>query len=74
MQRHVFDLKEKATHNLVARQLRDLADQFDRGSVELAYDESHAPTGIIDPVNVVIDLTQNRKHVELLIRLNWNTI
>ena len=73
MQRHVFDMKEKATHNLVARQLRDLADQFDRGSVELAYDESHALTGVVDPVSVVLDLTQNRNHVELLIRLNWNT-
>ena len=74
MHRHVFDLKEKATHNLVANQLRDLADQFERGSMELAYDESHAPTEIVDPVNVVLDLTQNRNHVELMIRLNWNTI
>ena len=73
MQRHVFDLKEKATHNLVAKQLRDLADQFDKGAVELAYDESHAPTGIVDPVNLVLDLTQNRNHVELLIRLKWDT-
>ncbi len=73
LQRHVFDLKEKATHNLVAKQLRDLADQFDKGAVELAYDESHAPTGIVDPVNLVLDLTQNRNHVELLIRLKWDT-
>ena len=74
MHRHVFDLKERATHSLVAKQLRDLADQFERGSMELAYDESHAPTGIVDPVNVVLDLTQNKTHVELMIRLNWNTV
>jgi len=28
MARHVFDLSETATHDLVARQLRELADQF----------------------------------------------
>ena len=73
MQRHVFDLREKATHNLVAQQLRDLADQFEKGSMELSYDESHAPTGIVDPVDVVLDLTQNKNHVELLIKISWRT-
>ncbi len=73
MQRHVFDMSESATHELVAKQLRDLANQFEAGSVELAYDESHAPTSIVDPVDVVLDLTQNRRHVELLIRISWNT-
>lgn len=73
MVRHVFDMKESATHELVARQLRDLANQFEAGSVELAYDESHAPTTITDPVDVTLDLTQNRHHVELLIRIGWQT-
>lgn len=73
MQRHVFDMSESATHELVAKQLRDLASQFQAGSVELAYDESHAPTGIVDPVDVVLDLTQNRNHVELNIRISWQT-
>lgn len=73
MVRHVFDMKESATHELVARQLRDLANQFEAGSVELAYDESHAPTAITDPVDVTLDLTQNRHHVELLIRIGWQT-
>ena len=73
MVRHVFDMKESATHELVARQLRDLANQFEAGSVELAYDESHAPTAIVDPVDVTLDLTQSRHHVELLIRIGWNT-
>ena len=74
MQRHVFDMSESATHELVAKQLRDLANQFEKGSVELAYDESHAPTGIVDPVDVVLDLTQNKNHVELLIRISWRTV
>ena len=73
MQRHVFDMSESATHELVAKQLRDLANQFEKGSVELAYDESHAPTGIVDPVDVVLDLTQNKNHVELLIKISWRT-
>lgn len=73
MYHHVFDMRETATHGLVARQLRDLANQFDAGSVELAYDEHHAPTHIIDPVDVVLDLTQSRRHVELVIRLSWQT-
>jgi amphi-Trp domain-containing protein len=73
MVRHVFDMKESATHELVARQLRDLADQFEAGSVDLAYDESHEPTAIVDPVDVTLDLTQSRHHVELLIRIGWHT-
>lgn len=73
MQRHVFDMSESATHGLVAKQLRDLANQFEAGAVELAYDESHAPTGIVDPVDVVLDLTQNKNHVSMLIRLSWST-
>ena len=72
MQRHVFDMSESATHQLVATQLRDLASQFEAGSVELSYDESHAPTAIVDPVDVVLDLTQNRNQVELQIRIRWS--
>ncbi len=73
MHHHVFDMRETATHGLVARQLRDLASQFEAGSVELAYDESHAPTHVVDPVDVVLDLTQNKNRVELVIRLSWHT-
>lgn len=71
MQKHVFDLRESATHNLVADQLRSLADQFDRGAVELAYEEEHAPTVVTDPVDVVVDLTQGRHQVELVVRMSW---
>lgn len=71
MQHHVFDMSERATHHLVARQLRDLADQFAAGSIDLAYDESHAPTVIVNPVDVVLDLTQDRQRAELAIRLRW---
>lgn len=73
MHRHVFDMSESATHQLVARQLRDLADQFDTGSIDLAYDESHAPTVIVDPVDVTLDLTQDRHRAELAIRLRWTS-
>jgi amphi-Trp domain-containing protein len=73
VQRHVFDMNEKATHALVARQLRDLADQFVSGEVELAYDEEHAPLVITDPVDVTLNMTRNRRHVVLDIRIAWNT-
>jgi amphi-Trp domain-containing protein len=73
MQRHVFDMSEKATHALVAQQLRDLADQFMAGSVELSYNEEHTPFVVVDPVDVVIDMTQSRQHVQLHIRIGWNT-
>jgi amphi-Trp domain-containing protein len=72
MQRHVFDMSERATHTLVADQLRSLADQFNRGAVELAYEEDHAPTVIHDPVDVVVDLTQGRHQVELVVRMSWS--
>jgi amphi-Trp domain-containing protein len=73
MQHHVFDMSEKATHELVAAQLRDLADQFMAGSVELSYNEEHTPFVVVDPVDVVIDMTQSRQHVQLEIRIGWNT-
>ncbi|WP_217914554.1 amphi-Trp domain-containing protein [Miltoncostaea marina] len=71
--KHVFDLSETATHELVARQLRDLADQFASGSVDLSYDEEHAPTVVVDPVDVTVDLHTHRHHVELNIRIGWQT-
>jgi amphi-Trp domain-containing protein len=66
-------MNEKATHALVARQLRDLADQFVSGEVELSYDEEQSPLVITDPVEVTLDMTQNRRHVVLDIRIAWNT-
>lgn len=71
MAHHVFDMSERATHELVAQQLRDLADQFMVGSVDLAYDEAHTPLVVTDPVDVVVDLTQNRHHVQLEIKIGW---
>ena len=71
--KHVFDLSETATHQLVARQLRSLADQFATGSIDLAYDEWHEPTVVVDPVDVTIDLRRQRHHVELEIRFEWPT-
>lgn len=71
MTRHVFDISETATHALVARQLRDLADQFARGSIDLAYDEWHDPTVVTDPVDVTVDLTRRHRHVDLVVRIGW---
>ena len=69
--KHVFDLTETATHSLVANRLRSLADQFERGEIELAYDEWHTPTVVVDPVDVVVDLMEKRDHVELVIQIRW---
>ena len=69
--KHVFDLTETATHSLVADRLRSLADQFERGEIELAYDEWHTPTVVVDPVDVVVDLMEKRDHVELVIQIRW---
>lgn len=69
--RHLFDIKERATHSLVADQLRTLADQIAKGSLDMAYDEWHAPTVIVDPIDVVVDLVQKKTEVELTIQMRW---
>jgi amphi-Trp domain-containing protein len=71
MAKHVFDLSETATHQLVADRLRALADQFATGAIDLSYDEWHGPTVVVDPVDVVVDLKEQRRHVELVIRIEW---
>lgn len=71
MTRHLFDIKERATHSLVAEQLRALADQIAKGSLNMAYDEWHAPTVIVDPMEVVVDLVQRKHEVELSIQMRW---
>lgn len=71
MTKHVFDLSETATHDLVADQLRALADQFAAGEVDLSYDEWHGPTAVIDPVEVTVDLRQKKHRVELVVSMSW---
>ena len=71
MTRHLFDIKERATHSLVADQLRSLADQIAKGSLDMAYDEWHSPTVIVDPMDVVIDLVKKKTGVELTIQMRW---
>ena len=71
MARHLFDIKERGTHSLVADQLRALADQIATGSIDMAYDEWHAPTVIVDPMDVVIDLVKKKTGVELTIQMRW---
>jgi amphi-Trp domain-containing protein len=70
---HLFDVRESATHELVAQQLRDLADQFAAGSVDLAYDEWHGGIEVIDPVNVVVDLKKSGHSMDLVVHLSWAT-
>lgn len=72
MARHVFDISETATRALVARQLRDLADGFARGSIDLSSDDWHTPTVVTEPVDVTVDLTTRHRHVELVVRIGWN--
>ncbi|MEW6581313.1 MAG: amphi-Trp domain-containing protein [Actinomycetota bacterium] len=71
MTKHVFDLSETAPHNLVAAQLHALADQIAKGAVDLSYDEWQGPTAIVDPVDLVIDMKQKKRHVELTIDMRW---
>lgn len=70
---HLFDVRESATHELVAKQLRDLADQFAAGSVDLAYEEWQGAIEVIDPVDVVVDLKRAGHHMDLVIHLTWAT-
>jgi amphi-Trp domain-containing protein len=69
--RHLYDIKERATHSLVADQLRHLADQIGKGSLDMSYDEWRPPTVIVDPMDVVVDLVQHRHEVELNIKMTW---
>lgn len=71
MSRHLFDIKERATHSLVADQLRALADQIATGSLDMAYEEWQSPTVIVDPMDVVIDLVRKKTGVELTIHMRW---
>lgn len=71
MTRHVFDIKERATHSLVADQLRALADQIAKGELNMAYDEWTEPTVVVDPIEVTVDLVQRKHEVELVIEMRW---
>ena len=73
MAQHLFDVRESATHGLVAQQLRDLADQFAAGSVELSYDNWDGTVVVNDPVNVVVDLKKSGHHCDLVVHLTWST-
>jgi len=68
---HIYDVSERAPHELVAAQLHALADQLAAGQVDLSYDEWHAPTAVVDPVEVVVDLQRKRHHVELMLNMRW---
>jgi amphi-Trp domain-containing protein len=70
---HLFDVRETATHGLVAQQLRDLADQFAAGSVDLSYEDLDGPIAVVDPVAVVVDLKRSGHHLDLMIHLSWAT-
>lgn len=71
MTRHIFDLSESATREQVGRQLHELADQIADGSLDLAYDEMAAATPVADQLDVVVDLTRHRNHIELALNARW---
>lgn len=71
--KHVFDMEERATRALVARQLHELADEVAAGAVQLGYDEAQPPTVVMDPLAVTVDLRRNRSHAEFTLRMRWNT-
>lgn len=73
MAHHLFDVREMATHGLVAEQLRDLAQQFASGEVDLGYEDWQGPIEIVDPVNVVVDLKRSGHQLDLVIHLSWPT-
>lgn len=70
--KHVYDVNERATRALVARQLHALADELAAGSVELG-DEQHSPTAVVDPLDVTVDLRRNAHHAEFTLRMKWAT-
>lgn len=73
MVKHVFDATETATRALVARQLHALADEMAAGAIQLGYEDAQAPTAVVDPVNVTVDMRRNRHHAEFTLRMKWDT-
>lgn len=71
MARHIFDVRRTETRELVAQQLRTLADEFATGRMDLAYEEWHEPTEVGEQVKMVIDLKQGRHQVDLVIHMSW---
>jgi amphi-Trp domain-containing protein len=71
MARHLFDVTERATHDLVARQLRDVADQIAAGRLEYGAEDWSPSTVVIDPIDVDVDLKQKRHEVVLTIHMRW---
>jgi len=69
--RHLFDARERATHEVVAQQLRGLADEVATGTIDLADEEWAPPMVVLDPVDVTVDLLQRRNEVQLTVRLSW---
>jgi len=71
MSRHIFDVSERASRAQAARQLRELADQIDRGTIDMAYGDYDAPTPVNEPLRIVLDLTRHRHHFELELNARW---
>jgi hypothetical protein len=71
MARHLFDITERATHDLVADQLHDLAEQIKSGSLDYGAEDWSPPTIVLDPMDVDVDLMQRRNEVVLTIRMRW---
>ena len=71
MTKHIFDISETANRAQAAQQLRVLADQISRGSIEMSYGDFDAPTPVTEPLHIVVDLTRHRHHFELEINARW---
>jgi amphi-Trp domain-containing protein len=71
MAKHIFDVHKSETRQLVAGQLREIADELAEGSLDLAYEEQHEPTEVSEPVDITVDLTKGRHRMDLVIHLSW---
>ena len=71
MAKHIFDVHKSETRQLVADQLREIADEMAAGSLVLAYEEQHEPTEVAEPVDITLDLTKGRHRMDLMIHLSW---
>jgi len=70
--RHLYDIKEQVGRERVATQLRLIADQIERGKIDLAYDEYSEPTPVTEPIRLILDVIQHRHEVELSVDIRWD--
>ncbi|HMM49452.1 MAG TPA: hypothetical protein PKE32_07570 [Miltoncostaeaceae bacterium] len=72
MTKYIYDATEITTREQAARQLRELADQFIDGTIELTYDDTDTATPVHEPLRIVVDLVRHRHCFELVMRARWD--